>query len=58
MTELGADFEDTLALLDRIRRKRNRATYDMVDTLIRKEADEAIAVAQAFVPEIARRVGE
>ena len=55
---LGTDFEDTLALLDRMRRKRNRATYDMVDTIARKEADEAITVAQAFVPEIARRVGE
>ena len=41
-----------------MRRKRNRATYDIVDTIARKEADEAIAVAEAFVPEIARRVGE
>lgn len=53
---LGDEFEDTLALLDRMRRKRNRATYDMVDTIARREAEEAIAAAHDFVTEIARRV--
>ncbi|MFQ5848240.1 MAG: HEPN domain-containing protein [Candidatus Methylomirabilales bacterium] len=52
----GADFEDTLALLDRMRRKRNRATYDMVGTISRKEAGEAISAAEEFAAEIARRV--
>ncbi len=55
---LGNDFEDTLALLDRMRRKRNRATYDMVGTISRKEAEEAVSVAAEFVDEMARRVGK
>jgi uncharacterized protein (UPF0332 family) len=55
---MGADYEDTLALLDRMRRKRNRATYDMVGTISHKEASEAIRTAVEFVAEIARRVGK
>lgn len=47
---------DTLALIDRMRRKRNRATYDMVGTISHKEAKEAIAAAREFVAEIARGV--
>lgn len=53
---LGADFQDTLALLDRMRRKRNRATYDAVGTIAQKEATEAIAAATDFVTAMARRV--
>jgi len=53
---LGTDFEESLALLDRMRRKRNQATYDMVGTISRREADEAISVAEEFVAEIAQRV--
>ncbi len=55
---LGTEFEDTLALLDRMRRKRNRATYDRVGIISRKEAKEAISAANDFVPEIARRVAK
>lgn len=55
---LGAEFEDPLALLDRMRRKRNRATYDSVGTISRNEAGEAIGAAEEFVAEIARRVGK
>lgn len=54
---LGAAFEDMLALLDRMRRKRNRATYDMVGTITEREANEAITAAEEFVEEIERRVG-
>lgn len=53
---LGNEFGDTLALLDRMRRKRNRATYDTVGTVSQKEAGEAITTAEDFVTEIARRV--
>ena len=53
---LGPRHEDALALMDRMRRKRNRATYDMVGTISRKEAEEAIAAAREFVAAIARRV--
>lgn len=54
---LGGAFKDTLALLDRMRRKRNRATYDMMGTISDKEAGEAITAAEEFLAEIARRVG-
>jgi uncharacterized protein (UPF0332 family) len=52
---LDASHEDALALMDRIRRKRNRATYDMVGTISRKEADETIVAARAFVADLAKR---
>lgn len=55
---LGGGFEEDLALLDRMRRKRNRATYELVGTISRKEADEAISAAEEFVAEVARRVGK
>jgi len=53
---LGPRHEDTVALIDRMRRKRNRATYDTVGTISRKEAEEAIVAARQFVAEIRRRV--
>jgi uncharacterized protein (UPF0332 family) len=53
---LGPDFQDALALLDRMRRKRNRATYDTVGTVSHKEAVEAISVAEEFVADIAARL--
>lgn len=53
---LGTDFEENLALLERMRRKRNQATYDVVGTISRREADEAISVAEEFVAAIAQRV--
>lgn len=54
--ELGLDpqYEDTLELIDRMRRKRNRATYDSVGTISRQEAKEAISSAHEFVAEISR----
>ena len=53
---LGRDYEETLMLLDRMRRKRNRATYDTVGTISRREAAEAISTARQFVAVIAQRV--
>lgn len=53
---LGSQHEETLVLMDRMRRKRNRATYDLVGTISHKEAEEAIAAAADFVTEVARRV--
>jgi uncharacterized protein (UPF0332 family) len=55
-TSLGLEYEETLMLMDRMRRKRNRATYDVVGTISRKEASEAISAAREFVTEIAHRV--
>lgn len=53
---LGPDHEEALMLMDRMRRKRNRATYDMVGTISRKEASEAILTAREFVAGITRQV--
>jgi len=53
---LGRDYEETLMLLDRMRRKRNRATYDTVGTISRREATEAILAAREFANAIARQV--
>jgi uncharacterized protein (UPF0332 family) len=53
---LGAGDEERLMLLDRMRRKRNRATYDTVGTISQREAAEAIVTAREFVAAITRRV--
>jgi uncharacterized protein (UPF0332 family) len=53
---LGSRHQDALDLMDRMRRKRNRATYDRVGTISRKEANEAISAARRFVAEIAGRI--
>ena len=54
---LGGELEAMLSLLDRMRRKRNRATYEIVGTISRKEAEEATQVAEEFVVEITARIG-
>jgi uncharacterized protein (UPF0332 family) len=53
---LGSEYEEILALLDRMRRKRNRATYDMVGTISKKEAEDAISAAREFVARMERLV--
>ena len=54
---MGREHGETLSLLDHMRRKRNRATYDAPDTVSIDEARAAIPVAVEFVAEIRRRVG-
>lgn len=46
---LGNEFTSTLEYMDRIRRKRNRAVYDMAGLVSSKEASEAIETAESFV---------
>ena len=46
---IGPDSHDMLAVMDRMRRKRNRATYDMAGTIGAAEAREAITTAEEFV---------
>ncbi len=53
---LGSEYEEMLALLDRMRRKRNRATYDTVGTISKKEAEDAISAARDFVDRMERLV--
>lgn len=49
---LGREYEDALAVMDRMRRKRNRATYDTVGTLSDREAREAVSIAEEFVDKV------
>ena len=46
---LGHGYDETLAVMDRMRRKRNRSTYDMVGIISDKEAKEAVSIADEFV---------
>lgn len=55
---LGTDFEDIMAVMDRMRRKRNRATYDKVGTISRKEAIEALSSAEELLGVVRHRVRE
>ncbi len=55
---LGTDFENIMAVMDRMRRKRNRATYDKVGTISRKEANEALSSAEELLDVVRRRVCE
>jgi uncharacterized protein (UPF0332 family) len=45
---LGSDYGEMLAVMDRMRRKRNRATYDMAGTIGADEALEAISATEEF----------
>ena len=53
---LGAEFENIVAVMDRMRRKRNRATYDKVGTISVKEANEAISSAEELLVVVRRLV--
>lgn len=53
---LGPGNDEILDIMDRMRRKRNRATYDMVGTISRKEAEEAIEASSGFVADIIQRI--
>jgi len=52
----GTDMEEPLAVMDRMRRKRNEATYDTAGTISEKAASEALETAREFVAEIERRL--
>jgi uncharacterized protein (UPF0332 family) len=49
---LGDKFNSTIEFMDRMRRKRNRAVYDMAGIVSSKEASEAIVTAENFVSAI------
>ena len=49
---LNKEFEDTLILMDRMRRKRNHATYDTIDSISTTEAKHAYINAKQFVDKI------
>lgn len=56
VTGLGNRCSDIVTVMDRMRRKRNRATYDKVGTISRKEAKEAIANADELMNEVRSRI--
>lgn len=45
---LGKEYADTLDFMDRMRRKRHRAVYDLAGRVSKKEAAEAVETAEAF----------
>jgi len=53
---LGNGYEKPLQLMDRMRRQRNRATYDMAGTISKTQADEALETAKEFVSLIKRKI--
>jgi uncharacterized protein (UPF0332 family) len=53
---LGPAFKRQTALFDQMRRKRHRLVYEVVGLVSRREAEQALAFAQAFVEEIRGRV--
>jgi len=53
----GTEHRDMLAVMDRMRRKRNRATYDSVGIISQREVGEAVATAREFVADIVERIG-
>ncbi len=54
---LGREREEIVAAMDRMRRKRNRATYKRVGTITKNEATEAISAARELTVDVVQRVG-
>jgi len=52
--DLGPEYADLLAVMDRMRRNRNRATYDEVGTISISEAATAVSTAEEFVKKICK----
>ncbi len=54
---LDQEHQDIIEMMDRMRRKRNRSTYDKVGSISQKEAREALSVAREFVELVADILG-
>jgi uncharacterized protein (UPF0332 family) len=54
---LDVQFQPTIDLIDRMRRKRNRAVYDVAGVISKKEAKHAIRTAVSFVNDISTMLG-
>lgn len=52
--DLGPGYADLLTVMDRMRRNRNRATYDKTETISTSEARTAISTAEEFVDKISK----
>lgn len=51
---LDPEFENTINVMDRMRRKRNRSMYDTTGAISLKEAGEAVETAHDFVDRVCR----
>jgi uncharacterized protein (UPF0332 family) len=49
-------LDSLLAEVDRIRRKRNKVTYDTTGLISRKNAEEAISIADELLKEVVKRI--
>jgi uncharacterized protein (UPF0332 family) len=54
---LPARFQELVMIQDSMRRKRNRAIYDHVGLISGNEAAEALTVAEEFVEQITKLIG-
>jgi len=52
--ELGGKFKSILDFMDEMRKKRNRATYDMAGLISDTEARESVKIAKDFVLKITK----
>jgi len=52
--ELGEKFKSILDFMDEMRKKRNRATYDMAGLISDTEARESVKIAKDFVLKITK----
>lgn len=50
--DLGSEYSELLAIMDRMRRNRNRATYDETGTISARESETAVSIAEEFVEKI------
>jgi len=51
---LGEDFAEIVEYMDRMRKKRNQAVYDMTGLVSSREAAEAVATAEEFISALSR----
>ncbi len=52
--DLESEYADLLTVMDRMRRNRNRATYDKTGTISADEALTAVSTAEEFVEKIGK----
>ncbi|MFC1595489.1 HEPN domain-containing protein [Gemmatimonadota bacterium] len=52
--DLGSEYSELLDVMDRMRRNRNRATYDETGTISASEAATAVSTAEEFVGKISK----
>jgi uncharacterized protein (UPF0332 family) len=54
----GKNPSMSIALFDQMRRKRNRAVYEVSGVVSKKEAEESLVFARQFVEEVRKRISK